>query len=673
MRNAKKSPTPISVDFETFGIEKRPSYPPEPVGVSIKYWGKSPVYYAWGHASGNNCTRKQALEALKKVWADPAGMVFQNCRFDLDVAEIHLGLPQPSWEQVHDTMLMIFLDDPHARQIGLKPAAARLLGMPADEQDAVADWLIEHQPVEGIKISKSPNGKHPAGAYLSYAPGNVVAPYANGDTIRTEKLFKRLYSSLGQRKMLKAYDRERQLNPILLDMERRGIRVDLDRLRADVALYNDWLKKIKTWLHKRLNVGPEINLDSGAQLLQALKDADAVDLSLMGYTKPSKTHPQGQIKTDKSALAAGITDKQLSAVLQYDTQLKTCLSTFMEPWLLTAEQSGGLIFTTWNSTRSPNGGTRTGRFSSTPNFQNMPKEFAIIFLHEALVWNKANPLEKVESKIFPKSPWPSLPKLPMCRGYIVPMETDHVLVGRDYSQQEPRILAHFEDGDLKEQYIANPWIDYHDNAKDNLERIFQRKFKRKPVKNINLGIIYGQGVSSLAVKNDETYEDTKELKEAILKMYPGLKEMYTDMRRRAIANEPIRTWGGREYYCEPPIIIDGKMKTFDYKMVNVLIQGSAADCTKEAILRLVRLAGSSQDLAKALVNMAKRRWYLVLSVHDELVLSVPFKDLAEAQETARQAMESVEFDVLIGSEGAWSQTNWASMKDYDKKGVILPN
>jgi DNA polymerase-1 len=232
-------------------------------------------------------------------------------------------------------------------------------------------------------------------------------------------------------------------------------------------------------------------------------------------------------------------------------------------------------------------------------------------------------------------------------------------LGRDYSQQEPRILAHFEGGELQEQYENDPWIDYHDNAKEHLERVMGRRYDRKPVKNINLGIIYGQGVGSLAEKNGSTVEETREIRDAIYNLYPGLKDMYNDMKARAKANEPIKTWGGREYYCEPPTLVKGRIMHFDYKMVNVLVQGSAADCTKEAVIRFY---------TDVIVRKGNRGWKILLQVHDEIVISVPKSDFYEAMEELRLCMESVEFDVKILSEGAFSALNWASMKDFDKKG-----
>lgn len=637
-----KQPKPVTIDFEAFGIEDRPSYPPIPVGVSIKLPGKKPVYYGWGHPIGNNATWSDGLVALQQVWNHSDGILCQNGKFDFDVAEVHMGLPTPSWERTHDTMFLLFLDDPHQTNLSLKPSAERLLGMPPEEQDAVAEWLIQNQPIPGIKISLSKSSEHYFGRYIAYAPGTIVGKYADGDVIRTEKLFNLLWKKTFDRKMLEAYDRERKLMPILLDMERQGLPVDVLRLRKDVELYNMWRTKIEQWLIKTLKAPADINLNSGDQLMTAMINASKVDPDDVPRTAT------GKFQTNKNALLVAVKDKVLLGILKYKAQLDTCLNTFMQPWLKTAEKSNGLIFTTWNQTRAPKGdanvGTRTGRLSSTPNFQNIPKEFSPIFKHEEK--------DPKRSKLLPKSPFADLAPLPKVRSYITPFPGE-ILIDRDYSQQEPRILAHFDGGSLMEKYIAEPWIDFHDYAREELEKM-GKFYDRKPVKNTNLGLIYGMGVGKLAERNNMSVDEAKSLKEHILKLYPGLKNMYADMRRRADNNQPIRTWGGREYYCEPARVVDGRMKKFDYKLVNVLIQGSAADCTKEAIIRFYA--------AK------KPQWKLLLNVHDQLTASVPIEEYHKAMEVLRQAMESVEFDVKILTEGTTSTTNWDDLKSYDKKG-----
>lgn len=639
-----KTPSPITVDFETFGIEGRPLYPPVPVGVSIKQKGKKPRYYAWGHITGNNCTWSEARKALQQAWKHPDGVLFHHGKFDVDVAEVHMELPLPKWDRIHDTLYMVFLDDPNQTELGLKPSAERLLDLPPEEQDAVAEWLVTNQPVPGVKIGKGKQSKEPAGKYIAFAPGEVVGKYADGDVIRTEKLFHLLYSSLAEREMLGAYDRERELMLILLDMERQGIRLDLERLRDDVAKYDQTMVELNAWVAKRLKVtDPEFNLDSGLQLTKAIFDAGKADETNWELT------PTGQYRANKDAIATGCMDRQLSAVLQYRARLKTCLNTFMHNWLAVAELSGGFIYTTWNQIKSAgsggNVGTRTGRLSSTPNFQNIPKQFDPIFKDAKHPKLPACPFKK------------GLPPLPLVRSYIIPYEDGDVLIDRDYSQQEPRILGHFEGGALMEQYQNDPWIDFHDNAKDRLEEIMNRPFERKPVKNINLGLIYGQGIGTLAEKNQATVEETKELKRQILGMYPGLDDMNKDMKQRARLGIPIRTWGGREYYCEEPKVVQGRLRTFDYKMVNTLIQGSAGDCTKEAMIRYYKAKPPHHRL--------------LLQVHDQLTASVPRREVKTGMELLREKMESVEFDVQILSEGSTSDTNWAELKDYDKKGKLI--
>jgi DNA polymerase-1 len=288
-------------------------------------------------------------------------------------------------------------------------------------------------------------------------------------------------------------------------------------------------------------------------------------------------------------------------------------------------------------------GTRTGRLSSTPNFQNIPNEFKEIFRF------------KTGNKKLPICPWKDLPELPQVRKYILPFEGD-VIIDRDYSQQEPRILAHFDGGLLMDNYIADPWTDLHDYAQTKLaERGLI--YERKPVKVVNLGLIYGMGAPLMAERLGITVVEANILKKAVLSLYPGLRQMYSDMRTLAKQGIPIRTWGGREYYCEPPKLVDGRVREFDYKLVNLLIQGSAADCTKEAIIRFYKVR--------------EPQWRLILNVHDQLAASVPSGDKVRAMRVLKTSMESPNFDVLMLSEGSTSSTNWGELVVYDKKGIII--
>lgn len=619
---------PAVVDFETFGIEERPHYPPVPVGVSIKLPGKPSRYYAWGHREGNTCTYGEAKKQLEKAWKTKDGVLFHNASFDLAVAKTHFELDFPA--TIHDTMVLLFLDNPHRRSFELKKVCDEDFQLAPDEQDAVREWLLQHQPVPGVTISKAPKGKNPAGAYIAWVPPSVVGPYAEGDTDRTWLLFQTLYPSIQQRKMGAAYDREMKLMACLLDMEQQGVAVDVPRLKADIAMYDAVDAQLRKWVYKK--IGKIINIDSGKELVAALLEKDLLKTWEMGVT-PKK----GDLKTDMANLQAGLKDAQLAAVLRYLSQLGTCLNTFMKPWLRVAEKSGGKIFTTWHQTRGDGFGARTGRLSSSPNFQNIPKEFKAIFLHE--------------QKGLPKAPF-AVPALPKVRSYVIPFEGD-VLIGRDFHSQELRVLAHFIEGALLEAYKEDPWLDVHEWARQTVNRLRNSNYDRKPIKNLGFSVLYGAGLPKIAAQLQCTIQEAKQLLATYLSVFPGLKELYNDMRLRAARNEPFQTWGGREVYCEPPAIIDGRIKKFDYKMPNYLIQGSSADVTKEAVV--------------AFYATKQPQWKLTLQVHDELVVSAPAMEYEAAMNCLRLAMLSPKLDVPMLSDGKWSSANWGSMVDYEEE------
>jgi DNA polymerase I-like protein with 3'-5' exonuclease and polymerase domains len=667
-------PKPTTVDFETKGIEGRPDYPPEPVGVSIKEFGKKARYWSWGHlAGGNNCSKAEAANALKKVWAkrQTVPILFQNAKFDVDVCEVHFELPVPAWHDIHDSMFLIYLEDPRRPTFALKPSAEFYLDMPPEEQDAVRDWLLEKEhklwveshlgidPKTGKRETVKPST---FGKFIAYAPGNVVGPYANGDCVRTEKLFVKLWTRAAERGMLEAYDRERRLMPHLLTSEREGVRLNMAQLRKDSLAYEDVLTKIDAQIRK-MTKSPSLNIDSGQELAHAMIKSNMADEGQLGYTK------DGKVQTNKAAIQAGVTNPDMRALLSYRAPLATCLKTFMRPWLRTGERSDGILFTNWNQVKQGDGknvvGTSTGRLSSTPNFQNIPNEFPeLIQLLGFLVSQKPTPkqiaaagakLKALEIKLkVPKG----LPQLPKVRGYIIPYNPGEILLDRDYSQQEVRILGHYEDGPLKEQYLADIWMDFHDRTRQLIFEMLGVLYDRRPVKNTNFGIIYGQGSTSLAIKNDITPQESKDLLNAILTVFPGIKEINEDMKERAANEEPIRTWGGREYYCEPAAYSEKykRVMSFEYKLINLLVQGSAADATKEAAIRWCE------------AKRPETRFHL--NIHDQLTGSTPLKLLHPEMKVMRECMEGLDFDIPLLTEGKCSTKNMNALEVYDKAGVI---
>jgi DNA polymerase-1 len=598
------------VDFETEAIEFGSGRAPKPVGVSIGRRGEF-KYYAFGHPTENNCTEAEAKAALAAVWKQP--LLFHHGKFDLAVALEHWGLPWP--KSYHDTMYLIYLDNPHAPSISLKPSAARILGMPPDEQEAVRDWLYAH--------GACPSNTKEWGAHICKAPGDLVGTYANGDTERTEKLFDHLYESIIRRGMLPAYDREIKLSKILYDAEYHGVRIDRDRLIGDIPVFEAMLEQANEAIKTHLG---DVPIDTPNELAVALDNA--------GYELArTKT---GRLSTAQKALHDAIRDNEpLLQLLQYRGACKTLLGTFMRPWVAYSERDGRL-HPNWNSVRNPNGfGTRTGRLScSSPNLQNVPTEFEFDY-------------SGVLRGFCP---------LPYMRVYILP-EPGEVLVAADFNGQEMRLLAHFAEGKAAEIYRENPRADFHAIAVVLVEQtsgeVWKSKDpnkKRKQAKITGFSLIYGAGIPALAEQLGIPGPEAGAIKRAYLKAVPGLQEFQRSVSMRS----EVRTWGQRLIPVEPAKHNeDGSVWTFEYKLVNHLIQGTAADQTKESIIVY-------HD------NPLKRGRFL-MTVHDENVISIKLEHLFSEIEVLGAAMEQLPgFDVPFIVEFEYGP-NWHDLEKHERQ------
>ncbi len=619
---------PIVLDFETKPIRPRPLYPPVPTSFSLKLpsWRK-PRFFAWGQVTGgNNCSFKDAKDALREAYSSVSErnpLLFHNAKFDLDVALEHFELAVPAWHLFHDTMLLLFLDDPHQRALGLKPSATRLLGMEQGERDEVEEWILRNKKeleADYPEIVTEYGGIKPstAGAFIGYAPGTIVGPYADGDIIRTEGIFNLKYQEITvDRGMGAAYDRERKLLPILLRNEREGIRVDEAKLAQDQVTYESAQTKVDAWLRKALKA-PGLDLDKDADTAKALDAADMISEWTMTATGRKSV-------SKKNMKLSHFRDRKVAAAYSYRQKCATVLETFIRPWQKFS--SGGQMHTTWNQVRQAKGGggdtggTRTGRPSSdTPNFLNMPK---------------AVKDSEVGGFIMPTH-IRDLPLLPRVRDYILPDHKSHVVGRRDFNQQELRVMAHFEDGALLRAYLENPRLDVHEFLRQQIVETLGIDVDRGITKTLNFGYIYGQGLGSLAEKMERSVDEVKKFRNAQMNVLPGLKELSDSLKARAKAGEPIRTWGGREYYVEEPRIIEGRLRTFDYKLLNYLVQGSSADITKESIIRY---------------DAVRREGRFMLSVYDENDISVPKKAAKAEMLLLRECMMSIEVDVPLLSDG----------------------
>lgn len=583
----------ITLDTETDPIIGNPLVnPPGMHGLAYHIQGYPPGYLHF-RGEKSNSKYSEVGDFLNRIWKSNEPLLFHNAPFDLSVICHTFNLPMPDWRRVHDTMYLLFLADPYAPTLSLKPSSERYLELPSTELDELDEWLKR-------------NGFKP-GADVVQAPLELISKYAIGDVTRTLGIFEKLYAIQPHI----PYDRERRLMPILLDATRRGLRVNRGALEEASERAVAALDRAADMVRATLQA-PNLNLSSPKELADALERAGAVT--------HFKMTEKGNRSVAKDALAATIKDRNLVNLIRYHSALETCHGTFMSSWLEMSEVDGR-VHPEWNQVRNTEdkkrAGTRTGRIScSRPNLTNVPTEF--------------------EQEI-PEG----LPPLPFMRKFLLPEEGCFWLK-RDYAGQELRIAANYEEGPLLEAYKANPDLDPHQMTKERIYELLNKDFSRKNTKITGFQIIYGGGANAISLKIGCTYEQGVEFKEAYFAAMPGIKELSQDTNQRGRQGLPIVTWGGRVYFKEPPKLIKGRMVDFSYKLLNYLIQGSAADQTKDAIIRW---------------DDEKPNALFLVQVYDELGLSAPMDGWEPEMQRLKRVMEEPLLECPMRTEGFVGE-NW---------------
>lgn len=597
----------ITIDFETEGIVGNPIYrPPKPVGVSIKYGHEPSFYYAWGHPVENNCSFEEARTALLHAVAGEEWLA-HNAPFECAILREYFGYVPKKYSDVHDTLYLIFLHDPYAFSFSLKPSAERILGLAPDEQTDLKNWVLRN-----VRESKESDW----GAYISRAPGKLVGKYACGDTDRTLALFEHLMPKIKDLGMEEAYRREQLLMPILTQSSLRGVRLDTERLEADIEKYRKAQAASDAYIFSRLG---EFDINKDAQLAAALDRAGMVTEWVLT--------PTGKRSVARKNLVGRVSDTQILHHLAYRGVLETCLGTFAGPWLDQARAEGGRVHPQWNQVRGDKGsdgdisGTRTGRMSCRqPNLQNPPNDF--------------------EELVIPEGQ----PEMMHMRSYLLPEEGCRWLK-RDFSAQEMRIMAHFAEGKLYDAFRSNPKTDPHDAVRAIIAAEVGIDLPRKHVKTTGFGIMYGRGVTSTAAALGISDVEGKRVRDAYYAALPEIRELSNSTRSRGRNGGYIRTWGGRIYYREP-----NDDRDLSYKLLNYLIQGSAADQTKQSIIDWDHLRRPEEVLLAA--------------VHDELDICAPIGQENDAMYRLKEAMDHPRFDVPFASDGFMGD-NWADLEKHE--------
>ena len=584
LSNAKE----IAIDLETCDPNMESMGPGWPrndgfiVGYAVAVDGWS-GYFPVAHGGGGNLDRGLVERWIRKVLATPADKIMHNAAYD---AGWLLSSGFSISGRIIDTMVAAPLLDENRFSFSLNS-----LGF---------DYLKEVKSEQGLKEAAGDFGVH-AKKELWKLPAMYVGVYAEQDAALTLKLWQHFKSLLRKEEVDSIFALETDLLPIIVELTRKGIRFDRDQCE----------RRIEEMRRKEEKCLADIKKISGAKvdIWAAASIATAFDKLGISYPKTATGLPS----FTKSFLDTH--EHPISRLIVEARELNKTHGTFLSPYLDFSAKDGR-IHPHVNQIRSDDGGTVTGRLSmANPNLQQVPARHEIIG--------------------------------PLVRSLFLP-EEGQLWAANDFSSQEPRLLVHYATlldlpgaEKMAQAYRENPDTDFHQMVAD------MAGIKRKEAKTIGLGLMYGMGKQKLANSLDLPVEEASELIATFHSKVPFLRGTIDAVMKRIehrASGGSIRTllgrkcrfplwepteWGvNKALPYEQAIIEYGPRikRAMTYKGLNRLIQGSAADQTKAAM-----------------VALHKAGFRILLQVHDEIALSVNDKD--EAQEAARIMAQSVSLEV----------------------------
>ena len=587
----------IAIDLETCDPNLKqfgPGWPRKDgyiIGYAVAIDGWS-GYYPIAHEGGGNLDKRLVEAWITEIMLLPCPKVMHNAAYDL-------GWLWASGFKVEgkiiDTMIAAGLVDENRFSYALNS-----LGF---------DMLKEVKSEEGLKRAAADFGVDPK-SEMWRLPAMFVGPYASQDAALTLKLWHHLEVLIRQEEVESIFELETEVLPILTGMTFRGIRFDREGAKKLIV---DMQKKEKQMVaYIRKEAGVSVDMWAAASI------AKAFDKLGIDYPKTEKGAPS----FTKSFLES--CEHPIAKAIVEVREINKTYNTFLQPYL-DASEATGRIHSHISQLRGETGGTVTGRLSmNQPNLQQVPARHPIIG--------------------------------PMIRGLFLP-EEGQLWAANDFSAQEPRLLVHYSSllelpgaEKMAEAYRENPDTDFHQMVAD------MAGITRSQAKTIGLGLMYGMGKAKLAVSLDLQVDEASELIAQFHAKVPFLKGTIAAVQKRIehpASGGSIRTLLGRKCrfplweptawglnkalpYEEAAAKYGTRIKrAMTYRGLNKLMQGSAADQTK-----------------KAMVELHKAGFTMMLSVHDEIALSVNTKEEAESAAEIMRSCVSLEVpskvDVEVG-------------------------
>ncbi|MFO7959296.1 MAG: DNA polymerase I [Candidatus Brocadiia bacterium] len=474
----------------------------------------------------------------------------------------------------------------------------------AHNLDALSSRWLNYRPVKiGEIIGEGKTQKR-----MDQVPVSRVGPYACEDADLALQLSRLLEERLRREELWDLFEQlEAPLVPVLAEMEWTGIKVDTARLEALSEEFAGRLAELEATIHEE--AGEEFNVNSPQQLSTILFEK-------LGCPTPRNARTTTGYST-ASDILTDLKDEFPIAqhVLEY-RELSKLQSTYAEALLEIVNPETGRIHASFNQTV-----TATGRLSSSdPNLQNIPVR---------------TPLGRRIRQAF------------------VPGDEDMVLISADYSQVELRIMAHCS-GDPTLRRAFREDRDIHRFVAAQVNGVPEEEVTsqmRQRAKAVNFGIIYGVSPYGLSRQIDVSQQEAQEFIDQYFERYPRVKEFIGQTIDSARRNGYARTLAGRKRIIEGIRSSGATRSAAERIAVNTVIQGSAADLIKRAMIRI------HQELPSV-----SERSRMLLQIHDELVFEVPEADVDEVRRYVTDEMKgALDLDVPLKVDTGIGK-NWADVK-----------
>lgn len=575
-------------------------------GISLSCDNVERLYLPIAHEGGGNMDRDLVVRYLQDQLSDENQIkIFANAAYDLGwLSTEGIQVRGP----IEDVLVACPLLDEHRFAYDLDTIGKDYLGV-GKSTEALEEFGRSHFGCKTMKAIKKSMWRFPA---------DVVREYAEQDAWVTRELYRKFKPMLLEEELENVYTLEMGLIPALMDMRRRGIRVDLDKAE----------KTLQQLLQKERELVAEIKRLTGVEIKPSDSKSAGPALEAVGIECPltPKTRKPSVKKEWLESLEGEVPD-----LINRARTINKIHGTFITNAIL-EHHHNGRIHSELLSVKGEGGGTVGGRFSSrNPNMQQVPARD---------------------------------PELaPMIRDMFLPEEGE-LWCAVDYSSQEPRFTLHFGVAvgapgarKIADTYWEDTRTDYHSLVAEICG------VERKPAKTINLGLAYGMGEAALCRKlglptkfvesrNGKVYEVAGEEGAAILARYheamPFLRQLDRVAKSKANDRHFVRTVSGRKCRFK---VVNGKVWD-THKALNRIVQGSSADQTKRAMV----------ELYKAGIPM-------LMSIHDEIDFSVPADGTADyvrnIEHVMTQCVPDLNVPFVVDSEvgPTWGTARLLSLDD----------